>query len=180
MTEEELKALHEDEAFIENFDPKDLNDPDKSAELEKRLASAKTTIHQKRHYRDLAKAGKPGKPANAAPAAKPNPAPVAAEDKKGIDPQVATDFRLDHPELTKEQQKKVIAHAEAYKITPEDALKDPLMQKYIESTTAKEDVEDASPAPGRRSGTSIGERDWSGATPAEMEAARQKMLYPNG
>ena len=107
MTEEELKALHEDEKFIEEFDPKDLQDEEKRAELEKRLGSAKTTLAQKRHYQGKVKeAGKAGKPAPAAPAAKPAETPAPAATEKKVDPQVATEFRLDHPELTKEQQKK--------------------------------------------------------------------------
>lgn len=175
MTKEELEALHADEDFIANFSDADKEDPEKVAKLnEAILRSAQTTVHQKRHYRELAKNGKPAAPK---PAETPAPTPQEKKDEKKVDPQVATDFRIDHPELTKDQQLKVIAHAGAYGILPEDALKDPLMQSYIKSTTTQEDVEDASPAPRTKSGTGIADRDWSNATPAEMEAARTKMLY---
>lgn len=178
MTADELKALHDDEDFIANFSEEDKKDPEKVTQLnEAILRSAQTTVHQKRHYRELAK----GKPAT--PAAPVTPAPKPTEqdkkDEKKVDPQVATDFRLDHPELSKVQQLKVIAHAGAYNITPEEALKDPLMVQYIQSTNTQEDVEDASPAPKQGAGSGIGDRDWSNATPAEMEAARNKMLYPD-
>ena len=178
MTADELAALHADEDFIANFKDEDKEDPAKMTQLNDAIIrSAQTTVHQKRHYRDLAKAGKP-----AAPVAPTTPAPKPTEqekkDEKKIDPQVATDFRLDHPELSKAQQLKVIAHAGAYGILPEDALKDPLMVQYIQSTNTREDVEDASPAPKQGAGTGIADRDWSNATPAEMEAARNKMLYP--
>lgn len=178
MTTDELAALHADEDFIANFKEEDKNDADKVIQLnEAILRSAQTTVHQKRHYRELAKAGKPA--AAAAPTT-PAPKPTAEEkaDEKKVDPQIATDFRLDHPELSKAQQMKVLAHAGAYGILPEQALADPLMVQYIQSTNTKEDVEDASPAPKQGAGSGIGDRDWSNATPAEMEAARNKMLYP--
>ena len=182
MTEDQLKELHAAEDFIAAFDPKDLADPDKAAELEAKLATAKTTVAQKRHYRDkfneLSNAGK-GATGATGPAA---PAPTAQEkkDEKKVDPQLATDFRIDHPELTKAQQLKVIAHAGAYGMTPEEALKDDMIQAYIKNTTTADDVDDASPAPARRAGGTIADKDWSNATPAEMDAARNKMLYPNG
>lgn len=183
MTEDELKVLHEAEDFISNFDPADLADPEKAAELEEKLKSAKTTVAQKRHYRDQVTKLK-GTPAPTAPTGPTAPAAPAPEKKteevKGIDPNVATEFRLDHPELSKEQAKKILQHAAAYQITPEEALKDPLMVQYVQSTTNNEDAEDASPAPANQPGGSIAERDWSNATPKEMEAARNKMLYPNG
>lgn len=174
MTAEELTALHADEDFIAKFSEEDKADPEKVAQLnEAILRSAQTTVHQKRHYRELAKAGK-GEPAK-----KEEPVVTKQDkvDEKKVDPQIATDFRIDHPELTKEQQLKVIAHAGAYSISPEEALKDPLMQGYIKNSTAQEDVEDASPSPTRKSGSGIADKDWSTASPAEMEAARNKMLY---
>lgn len=180
MTEDELKALHADEDFIANFSEEDKQDPEKVTQLnEAILRSAQTTIHQKRHYRTKLEGVKP-----AAPAAPANPAPKPTEqekkDEKKVDPQVATDFRLDHPELSKDQQLKVIAHAGAYGILPEDALKDPMIQSYIKTTTTAEDVEDASVTPGRKASSDIADKDWSNATPAEIEAQRNKMLYPNG
>ncbi|MCK4829391.1 hypothetical protein KA005_77420, partial [bacterium] len=166
MTEDELTALHADEDFIANFKDEDHNDPEKVTKLQEALKSAKTTIAQKKHYRGKYQAAtKP--PVEKKPA--PKPTEKDSKDEKKVDPQVATEFRLDHPELSKEQQLKVIAHAGAYGNTPEEALKDPLMQGYIKSGQAKEDVEDASVSPARKAGTGIADRDWSTATPAEIE-----------
>lgn len=180
MTEEELTALHADEDFIANFSKEDGEDPEKVTQLnEAILRSAQTTIHQKRHYRTKAGEAKPAAPA--APAT-PEPKPTAQEkkDEKKVDPQVATDFRLDHPELSKDQQLKVIAHAGAYNVTPEEALKDPMIESYLKSSSTAEDVDEASMAPGHQAGGAIADKDWSTATPAEIEAQRNKMLYPNG
>ena len=178
MTADELKALHEDEDFIATFSEEDKKDPEKVEKLnEAILRSAQTTVHQKRHYRELA--GKNGK----APEKKEEPAAPTAQEKKDekkVDPIVAQDFRIDHPELSKEQQLKVIAHAGAYGITPEEAFKDPMIQAYIKNTNVQEDVEEGSPAPSRKAGGGIAEKDWSNATPAEMVEARRKIEYPNG
>lgn len=177
MTTEELTALHADEDFIANFSEADKADPEKVTQLnEAILRSAQTTVHQKRHFRDLAKAKKEE------PAKKEDPVQKAQDkvDEKKVDPQIATDFRIDHPELTKAQQLKVIAHAGAYGMSPEDALKDELMQSYIKSSTTQEDVEDASVTPARKGNSGVADRDWSNATPEEMNAARNKMLHPNG
>lgn len=183
MTEEELNALHADEDFIANFSEEDKKDPEKVNQLnEALLRSAQTTIHQKRHYRgkvqELTKPAAPAAPA--APATPAEPAKPTAQDKqdeKKVDPNVATNFRLDHPELSKDQQLKVIAHAGAYGITPEEALEDPLMKSYIATTNTQEDVDGASPAPATPAGAGVADRDWSTATPEEIEAARNKILH---
>lgn len=188
MTQEELDALHGDEDFIANFKEEDKQDPEKVEKLnEALLRSAQTTIHQKRHYRtklqDATKPADPQKPADPAAPANQKPAESTAQDKqdeKKVDPNVATNFRLDHPELSKDQQLKVIAHAGAYGITPEAALEDPLMQSYISTTNTQEDVEGASPAPATPGGTGVADRDWSKATVEEVEAARNKILYGEG
>lgn len=183
MTEDELTALHADEDFIVNFSEADKEDPDKVAQLnEAILRSAQTTVHQKRHYRTKLGEAKPADPATPATPAAPAPKPTEQEkkDEKKVDPQVATDFRLDHPELSKDQQLKVIAHAGAYGTTPEEALKDPMIVGYIKGSQTAEDVEDASVAPSRKASSDIADKDWSNASPAEMEAQRNKMLYPNG
>jgi len=182
MTEEELTALHESEDFIANFQPEDTEDADKAAELLEKLASAKTTIAQKKHYRE--KFNELNEKSTPAPTGSTGPAAPADEKKtdevKRVDPQVATDFRLDHPELSKEVAKKVIEHAAAYGNSPEEALKDPLMESFVKNANAQEDVDEASPAPGSPGSGEIAEKDWSNATSEEMDAERNKMMYPNG
>lgn len=174
MTEEELKELNDAEEFISKFSEEDFQDTEKVEKLEAALKSAKTTVAQKKHFRELLKKAKDENPE----------ATVTTEKKEikveGIDPAVSTEFRLDHPELSKVQAKKVLEHAGAYKIDPEMALADPLMQKYIEGTNTREDVDDASPTPAVTGGGEIGTKDWSKATQAEMDAQRNKMMYPNG
>ena len=175
MTEEELTALHEAEDFIANFDEKDLEDPDKSKELAEKLKSAKTTIAQKRHYKtkfEETKVTPPAKPVVVPP--KPN------ESKKEISSSERVEFRQDHPELPREVVKEIAEQAAAYGISMEEALKKPLVQKYVKDVLDAADVEDASVAPARHPASGIAEKDWGNATPEEMNAQRLKILHPNG
>lgn len=185
MNEEELQALHGDEEFIANFSEEDKKDPEKVEKLnEALLRSAQTTIHQKRHYRtklqETTKPGEPAKPDEAKPAEPAKPTEQDKKDEKKVDPNVAMNFRIDHPELSKEQQLKVIAHAGAYGIDPEDALSDPLMQSYIERSNTAADVEGASPAPATPGGAGVADKDWTNAPAEEVEAARNKILHGSG
>jgi len=175
MTTEQLTALTEAEDFIANFKDEDLVDPVKSAELAEKLKSAKTTIAQKRHYRDkLAEATK------VVPPVVTPPKPADTAEKKEIPSADRVEFRQDHPEFSKEVVKVIADHATAYGVTLDEALKNPVIQKYVKDVAVAEDVEDASVTPARHPGGNTADRDWSSASPAEMEAARNKMLFPNG
>ena len=176
MSPEELTALTEAEDFIANFKEEDLEDPDKASELAKRLKDAQTTVHQKRHYRDKAKTLeteltglKNPKPEVKKPEKKEEEAPKE-------DPLVLIAFRQDHPELTKDVAKEIVDGARAYGVSPEEYMKRPMVQKYIKDNQTQEDVEDASVAPGNRSSSEIAKKDWSNASQAEIEAARNKIL----
>ncbi len=175
LSAEELAALEESEKFIEGFKEEDLDDPDKSEELKKHLKNAKTTINQKRHFREkvttLEKQIQDGTKKPDVPAK-----PKDGDDKKSIDPTIALEFRQDHPELSKEVAKEIVEHAKAYGITPEEALAKPVMQSYVKSTQKKEDIEDASIGEGKKGGASeIAKRDWSTASEAEIIAQRNKI-----
>lgn len=179
MSTEELAALKESESFIENFKEEDFADPDKTEELRKRLADAKTTVHQKRHYRDkVGELSTKLKEKDTPPATPPKvEKPEKKDDEGDIDPQVANEFRFDHPELSKDVAKTVLKHAKAYKISPEEALKDPLMQKYVKEELDKKDIDDATITPGNRGGQGPGDKkDWSTASEKEVTAERNRIM----
>lgn len=179
MTEEERTALKADEDFILNFKEEDKDDPDKVAQLDKALKNAQTTIHQKRHYRD--QSGKlKGEIETLKKTTPPTPPAKPEDTKKEVDSSVRLEFRQDHPELSKEVVKEIMDHAAAFGISPEEALKKPMMQKWIKDTQTSEDIDDASIVPGNTPGGALAEKDWSNASPAEMEKARNKILFPNG
>lgn len=187
MTEDELKALQESEEFISNFKEEDFEDPDKAEEIRKRLKDAQTTIHQKRHYRDKVKELSTEleglkKPGEKKPENPPKPSEEAGKEKKGetegqVDPFVALEFRQDHPELSKDAVKEVLDYAGVKKITPEEALKKPVIQQFIKSLQTEEDVEDASIAPGNRGSSGAEKKDWSNASQKEIEAQRNRIQY---
>lgn len=180
LTQEQLAEIEESEKFILDFKDEDYDDPDKVEELKKHHARAKTTIHQKRHFRD-----KVGTLTTEIETLKKGPKPAAKKPEGGapeagasIDATVALEFRQDHPELSKEVAKEVVAHAKAYNITPEEALAKPFMQAYIKSLNKEEDIDEASPASKNRGGAGSGieKKDWSNASQAEIEEQRRKMM----
>lgn len=179
LTAEQLAEIEESEKFILDFKDEDLDDPDKSAELKKHLDRTKTTIHQKKHFREkAANLEKELEPFKKAP--KPNPEKKPDQNNqpgKEDDRTLAVEFRQDHPELPREVALEVIAHAKAYGITPEEALAKPVIQSYIKSTQKQEDVDEGSPKPkGGGSGSGIEKKDWSNASEAEIEAQRRKIM----
>lgn len=178
LTAEQLAEIEESEKFILDFKDEDLNDPDKSEELKKHLDRTKTTIHQKKHFRDkVANLEKELEPFKKAPKPNPEKKPDQNNDSKEDDRTLAVEFRQDHPELPREVALEVIAHAKAYGITPEEALAKPVIQSYIKSTQKQEDVDEGSPKPkGGGSGSGIEKKDWSNASEAEIEAQRRKIM----
>ena len=181
MTQEELTALHEAEDFIAGFDEADLSDPDKTAELTEKLKSAKTTIAQKRHYRDkyqeATKAAKPTPPEKPAPVTPPQ---KPESETKEISSSERVEFRQDHPELSREVVKEIADHAAAFGISMEDAFKKPIIQKYVKDVQDAEDVENASVGPTHRPSSGVAEKDWSTATREEIDKQRLAILHPNG
>ena len=178
MSAEDLQALKENEEFLLNVKDEDFEDPDKVTEITKRLKDAQTTIHQKRHYRE--KVVELNEKLKTPPAPKPPetkaPEKKADEAPKGVDPVKALEFRQDHPELSKDVAKEILEGALAYGITPEEYLKKPMVQKYVQDQKTKEDVEDGSIAPGNRSGSEAEKKDWSSASQKDIEAERNRIL----
>lgn len=177
MTPEELKQQQESEDFLLSLTEDDMADPDKVDEINKRLADAKTTIHQKRHFREkLAELTK--KPADDKEEKKPEKKEDAgAGNTTSVDRTVAIEFRQDHPELSKDVVKEVLQYAKSAGIDPEEALTRPLIKTFIEKENNKADVDDASIAPGnKKAGTGAEKKDWSNASQADIEKQRNRIL----
>lgn len=178
MTEEERTALQESENFILNFKDEDMEDEGKRDALQKALKNAQTTVHQKKHYREkvgeltteLKKYTKDGDGNGNSS----TPAPVASPEAPASTAMI--EFRQDHPTLTKEAVKEIFAYAAANKTTPDEALKSPVIAAYLKSLDTKADVEDASVEPAAPAGSDIGKRDWSRATPKEIEQQRAAVM----
>lgn len=175
LTADQIAEIEKAEEFILGFKDEDYNDPDKLEELKQAQKKAVTTIHQKRHFRDKVtelegklKPEKPGKPAVAAP----------ADDgaKKGVDPVQVVTFRQDNPSYAKATVEEITRIAGAFGVSMEEAAATETGKAVIKSLENKEANADASIAPSRKSGTGLEKRDWSNATPAEMDAERHRIL----
>lgn len=175
LTAEQIAEIDKAEEFILGFKDEDYNDPDKLDELKEAQKKAITTIHQKRHFREKVtelegklKPAAPGKPAATAPA--------ATDDKKGVEPYQIVTFRQDNPTYAKATVEEITRIAGAFGISMEEAAASETGKAVIKSLENKESNLDAGIAPSRKSGTGLEKRDWSNATPAEMEAQRNKIL----
>lgn len=169
MTEDERTALAASEDFIVNFTDEDYADPEKVEELKQALAAAKTTVHQKRHFREKVtdlETKLNEKDGTTPPKKEETPAPAAQPSTEMIE------FRQDHPGLTRAAVQEVFDYAKVKNITPEAALETPVIKAALKAMDTKEDVEDASVTPTAPSATGIEKRDWSRATPQEIAAHR--------
>lgn len=184
LTPEQIAAIDASDEFIVNFKEEDYDDPDKVEELRKHVENSKTTIHQKRHFRDKAtkleeqlKGDGSGKP------------PVKKEEKKPenngkpedgaakvVDPTQIVNFRLDHPEYSKDIVAEITRLAGAFGVSMEEVAASETGKAVIKNIESRNDNADAALPPSRKAGTGIEKRDWSNATPAEIEAQRNLIL----
>lgn len=174
MSEDERNALQADEDFILNFKQEDYDDPEKAKKLDEALANAKTTIHQKRHYRERYQELK-GKtpPENKKPEEVKAPATGEFEIAKADQ----IEFRQDHPELPKEVIKEIVEYATAMRITLDAAMEKETIKTLVRSKRDRAEIEDAGLHPQRKASGGVAEKDWSNATQQEIAAERAKMGY---
>lgn len=177
MTAEEKQQLEADEELILGTTDDDLTDPDKVEALTKAMKNARTTIHQKRHYRDkVAELTEKLKPA---PAEAPKKKDEEKKDEKkdsGVDRTTALEFGQDHPEFSKDLRKEIIEYAGALGIHPEKALEKSVVKQMIAAAERKEDVDEASSEPSKKGAPAPAKKDWGSATEAEIIAQRNKNL----
>lgn len=182
MTDEERAAQKANEDFILNFKEEDMEDDDKRNELAEALKNAKTTVYQKRHYRQkLADYEKKNMPLADAPVQKPSEA-------KGADkPQVADnsrelviELRQDNPWMTKEVAQEVVRQAKANNESVTKTVQRPMVKDWLKKEKASAQAQDASVAPEQKGapseGDTIADRDWSKASFDEVLKQHQKTM----
>lgn len=171
MTPAELQAEKEREELILNFKAEDLQDETKKAALEEALKNSKTTIAQKRHFREkyneLKGAVKP------AVETKTEKTETADEGSS-----VMLELRQDNPWMTKEVAKEIVATAKSRNESVETTMQRPYIASWLLQIKADLEVENASLAPSKKGGGGSGatERDWSQASPEDMEKQRIKIM----
>lgn len=173
LSADELKAQQQNEDFIANFKEEDLADEEKSKQLKDALKTAKTTVAQKRHYRTKYQEATKPKAAE-----KPNEQPTkpaASDDSK----EVILELRQDNPWMSKETAAEVVRLSKANNESVEATLKRTYVASWLEKEKNAADVESASVTPKRNGGgaaDSMGDKDWSNATPEEMEKKRLEIM----
>ncbi len=163
------------EADILAMDENSMKDEAQRAKALDALNKAKSIIHQKQIWRERAVKLGHGKT---------EPAPVADPTKKPESPTTQTDkfkeerfdFRIDHPELPKPVVEEVEKYARANNMTLEDAIKSPIVKKYIDEKKTKDELLAASPSSRQRSNSSAGQIDWATATPEQVRAHRKEII----
>lgn len=173
QSEDKEKA---DEDFLLDFKNEDIEDDGKRDQLVEALKNAKTTIAQKRHFREKLRnyekqeAEKtPVKPGKATPAQE--------VDNSG---QLVLELRQDNPWMSKDAAKEVVRLAKVYGESLSKTVRRPMVADWLKKEKNSRSAEEASIAPKNKGGgsapaapSSIAERDWSKASFEELQAAEK-------
>lgn len=187
LTEDQIKEIDAAEDFILGFKDEDYNDPDKVEELKQAQEKAKTTIHQKRHFREKATKLEgvlgennidptTGKPKVAVKKDGDGKPVAAAEAPKGVDPVQVLSFRQDNPTYSKEVVAEISRIAGAFGVSMEEAAVSPTGKAVITTMTNTQSNADAGIEPTRKAGAGLEKKDWSNASPAEMDLQRRRIM----
>ncbi len=164
------------EEFVKNFKEEDWADPEQVTKLQEAHKALKTTIAQKNHWRT--KATDKTKTETPAPTV-PNPqgaaAPTSVTDQSTEQLQ-RIGFRQDHPDLPKEAVDEVFLYAKAHKMDPEEALKRPAIQSYVQTLKNNAAIAGASPKPSGPSKIDAGAVDWGKADSKTVNATREQIM----
>lgn len=176
LSAEQLAVLEEEENFILNFKDEDWEDPEKAKRANALLMkNQKTTISQKRHFRTKAQkleeqsknggqGGKENKDKN--------------EKKETGASAERLEFRQDHTDIPREAVDEIEKYAKAHNQTMEQALSGSLfLQSFVKQVKEKKKNESA--GLGGNSGrkpNAGGGKDWSQASPQEIEKERNRIM----
>ena len=182
MSAEELVEMQTAEEFVQNWNKesksiKDATDED-IATLEKSVKLLATISHQKKHFRekviDLEKKLKDAKPGDTKPTAPKEDVPAGdVIDEKYLK------IELRQEGYTNEQAKKIV---DAMKVaglkTIEELQSSEIFKPFLEKMKDDDAVEDASFGKTTKPKTPLASDnfDWSKATPAQIEAHRNKVM----
>lgn len=175
----------EDEEFLANVDPDDVDDmtADELARLKEVLPKAKSAIKQKQHFRTKAEnlekeLGSLKNPP--APAKSEEKVPTSKKDGDSAAEAVRfakIEFKQDHPDLDKEAVEEIFAYAKAKNISPEESLNSSLIKAFLQDRKNREESEDASPHPSGGGSTMKSKPvDFARMPPKDFRAYRQRVL----
>lgn len=175
LTPEEIQEVEEAEEFINNFNEEDLenaSDEDKD-KLKDALKKAKTTINQKRHFRDKLKKLEEGDKKPDQPIKK-----KSDSDSETITKADETEFRLDTG-FSKDVIKEIADYARSLGITLQQAAEKPAMKALIKEKQDSDEIDNATYGSKKRAGGGTHEngniKDWSTASREDIIKHRNKI-----
>lgn len=176
--DDEKDEDEDDEKDVPDYQESDLEDPEKRKKFLKEFNESKSAIVQRAIWRKRAKKLGWGKEQERNPPAKP-----PAKSKKDGSSEVEeaknlnelTNFRLDHPDLPRLMVKEVETYARAAGISLEQAMKRPLIKRFVRDKKLKERLSNASASSKHRSPQSKTAIDWDTATPEQVAAHRAEI-----
>lgn len=181
MTDEEREAQKANEDFILNFKDEDMEDDDQRAQLAEALKNARTTVHQKRHYRQKLADYEKKNVTVATLAQKPSEVKGTSKSQEVDNSrELVIELRQDNPWMTKEVAQKIVKQAKVNNETIAKTVQDPMVMDWLKKEKAKVQAQDASVAPEQKGapsgGDGIADRDWSNASFDETLKQHQKMM----
>ena len=174
--EDDDEEQEKNEDFILNFKDEDMEDDEQRERLMEALKNAKTTVAQKRHFRQKLQDYEAGeqkkKPQKSSSAAKPT---QAYDDS----PTLIVELRQDNPWMTKEVAAEVVRQSKLNGESLAKTVKRPMVAAWLKKEKEAKQVDDATITPTRKGAGSNGNvekndanRDWSNATKEEIERQR--------
>lgn len=158
----------------EDYDEKDLEDPEKRKRLLEIAKQAKSALKQKQMWRDRAEKSGWKKDQPMAPVKKTNTKPSIQKSNDVLDEvkrvQERTDFRIDHPDIPRSAIDEIEKYARVHEISLEKAARSPIVRQYVENKVKKDRLSNASPTSKHRSSQTTPPKDWSRATSEEVAA----------
>lgn len=167
-SEDDLTDLEKE---IHGMKEEDLKDPANAAKVLEAFKNSKSTIAQKKVWRDRAtKAGwkKEGEKPSEKPAKKVE-APKAETNDELLRRLDRNEFRQDHPDIPRRMVDEIETYAKAKGVTLERAMRSPLIQKMVSDKTLKEKLSKASPSSKHRNPRTPPEINWATATAQQVK-----------
>lgn len=162
-----------------DFSEQDLEDPEKRKLALAELKKSKSALKQRRIWKERAiKAGweknkqqkPPVKKTKKSAAYESQAAVVEARQLNDL-----TNFRLDNPGIPRKMVSEIQKYAVAHEMTMEQAMKRPLIQRFVNDKKLRARLSKASPNSRHRDSQTASPKDWSKATPAEVTAHRAEI-----
>jgi len=173
--EDETEDEDSEEEDDDEFSDEDLNDPAKRKKALEILKKHKSIAKQRAIWKDRAlKSGfsKTKKEDDKSPKPQKETRKQSTQSavQEARELNELTNFRLDHPDIPKAMVSEIKKYARANEMTLEEAMKKPLIRRFVNDKQLKERLSKASPSSRHRTPQRSAPKDWSKASAEEVAA----------